>query len=142
MSKKISIYCDGGSRGNPGPAASAFVVIERGKVIVSDSFFLGEATNNVAEYTAVYKALLWLAKSNYKNKENIFYLDSELVVNQLNGNYKVKSSNLIPIFVKSKRLLDKLPKTSFVSVPRNKNELADSLVNSSLDENTRQFYAL
>ena len=135
MMKKISVYCDGGSRGNPGPAASAFVVIEKGDVIISKSFYLGKTTNNVAEYTAVYKALLWLSNSSYKNYSTAFYLDSELVVNQLNGNYKVKSENLKPIFIKSKRLFNKLPKVTFVSVPRDKNKLADHLVNVSLDEN-------
>ena len=137
MRKQImKIYSDGGARGNPGPAASAFVVIENGKVIHKDASYLGERTNNEAEYEALLMALRWLNK----NKESVaesrvrFFLDSELLVRQLNGNYKVKSKNLKPLFEKALALTQKLDNKKFIFIRREKNKLADSLVNLKIDE--------
>ncbi len=133
----LIIYGDGGSRGNPGPAAAAFVVHEDGRVLHEEGFFLGETTNNVAEYTCVIKALEWMnQESRIKNQESriIFYLDSELVVKQLMGIYKIKSKNLIPLARKIKEMENDLAiKIKFVNVPREKNTEADLLVNQTLD---------
>ena len=93
MTKKIRVYTDGGARGNPGPAASAFVVTEDGKTIFKDSKFLGVETNNVAEYTAVLLAIEWLSDKKAKG-EIIINLDSQLVERQLNGFWKIKSPKL------------------------------------------------
>ncbi|KKQ24896.1 MAG: ribonuclease HI, ribonuclease HI, partial [Microgenomates group bacterium GW2011_GWC1_37_12b] len=89
----IKIFTDGGSRGNPGPAASAFVVFENNKILTKEGKFLGNATNNIAEYSALLLAVEWLNKN--KLTENIkFFLDSELIVKQLNKTYKIKNKNL------------------------------------------------
>src|SRR3989344_4328983 len=96
MVNSTKIYTEGGARGNPGFGAAAFVVLEDSKVIYKGSKFLGTVTNNEAEYTAVIIALEWLKKNlpKYFGREVRFFLDSQLVVQQLNGFYKVKSDNL------------------------------------------------
>lgn len=137
--EKLIVYCDGGSRGNPGKSASAFVVKKNGKVIKSESFFLGIATNNVAEYRAVILALAWILKTpsiKYQVSSITFFLDSELVVRQLTGVYKVKNKKLQELFVKIKHLEKQInSKIYFTSVKREKNVLADALVNQELDRN-------
>ncbi|MCH7640579.1 ribonuclease HI family protein [Patescibacteria group bacterium] len=139
ISKGLKIYSDGGARGNPGPSASAFVVIEEGKVIFKKSKYLGKNTNNFAEYTGVRMALDWLRKK-YKKKggERItLNVDSQLVVKQLSGEYKVKSKNLKPLILKIKELEKTVgARINYLSVPREKNKLADYLVNEVLDENS------
>jgi ribonuclease HI len=137
MEDKMFIYCDGGARGNPGPAASAFVAIHNSKIIHKDSKYLGKATNNVAEYGSVILALTWLLK-NYKTAmelEIIVNLDSELVTKQMAGLYKVKNPKLKEMYVIGKRLESKLStKVSYKWTPRDKNRLADFLVNKELDK--------
>lgn len=133
----VVVYCDGGSRGNPGKSAAAFVVTTRGKVIHKGSVFLGESTNNVAEYSAVILALKWLVKnlSGISNEVTLI-LDSELVVRQLNGFYKVKNSKLKILFSTIKDIENKITAhINYTSVRREKNHLADSLVNQVLDKN-------
>lgn len=132
---QLKIYCDGGARGNPGPAAAAFVAIKGGKVLHEESKFLGETTNNQAEYKAVILALLWLAKEKgLAEKEVVFILDSELVAKQVTGKYKIKNENLRNLFFAAKRLEKKIArKISYLYVPRVKNKLADFLVNRELD---------
>ncbi len=143
--KSISIYCDGGSRGNPGPAASAFVVFDSNNdLLYQRGFFLGTATNNQAEYQAVIFALQWLAKQIPNPKSQIpiiFYLDSELVVNQINGLYKVKDPNLKIKFLEIKKLIAncQLLIANFVHVPREQNKSADLLVNQTLDQHFHIF---
>jgi len=136
MKTKLSMYCDGGARGNPGPAASAFVVIKGGKVIHKGSKYLGKATNNVAEYESVLLALEWLNKERRQIEEGIVInLDSELVTNQMSGQYKVKNPKLKELFLKAKKLESKLSsKISYKWSPRSNNRLADYLVNKELDE--------
>ena len=105
---QITIHTDGGSRGNPGPAACAFVVENSGEEIFKGAKFLGKQTNNFAEYSGVILALQWVTKnfstSNLNNQPKgcqfpiIFYLDSELVVKQINGLYRVKDENLKNLF--------------------------------------------
>ncbi|AKM83089.1 hypothetical protein A2422_04580 [Candidatus Woesebacteria bacterium RIFOXYC1_FULL_31_51] len=127
------IYCDGGSRGNPGPAASAFVAVKDNEIVYKESKFLGTETNNIAEYQAVLMALNWIIDSNLKG-ELIVNLDSQLVERQINGKYKVKSEKLKKFH---KKILDILTnnnlKIKFIWAYRSDNELADTLVNEELD---------
>lgn len=136
MNSDIKIYTDGGARGNPGPSASAFIVIKNSKIIHKGSRYLGRATNNEAEYNAVIDAFEWLTKSNIREAINkvFFNIDSELVVNQLKGNYKTKSENLKPLITRIKILGNILDKEIvYRAVPREDNRLADKLVNQKLD---------
>lgn len=139
--KGLKIYCDGGARGNPGPAASAFVVIEDSKVIGKGSRFLGKTTNNVAEYQSVILALKWLKdnQSSIANEKALMVLDSELVTSQLSGNFKIKSESLRSLYLTAKNLEKKISaKISYSWSPRTKNKLADFLVNKELDKNSRR----
>lgn len=133
----LKIFCDGGARGNPGPSAGAFVVLEGTRVIYKKSAYLGVGTNNLAEYKALILALFWLVK-NFKSavlEKTDFYLDSELVVRQLNGDFKVKHKNLKLIFLKAKSLEKEFGGTiNYNYVSRTKNRLADFLVNKELDK--------
>lgn len=133
--ESIIIHTDGGSRGNPGPAACAFVAEVGGRILFSSSEFLGKATNNFAEYSGVLLALKWLESAENKNNNIIFYLDSELVVKQINGLYKVKDENLRKLFFEVLEYIKKLNlQIVFKNVPREKNKTADSLVNKELDK--------
>lgn len=137
MDKILTINCDGGSRGNPGPAASAFVVSIGGAEIFSDGKYLGVATNNFAEYQAVLLALNWLLenKEKYRGHDIEFVLDSELVVRQLSGIYKIKSDSLRKLFLEAKEIENSLGmKVKYVNVRREKNKTADALVNTTLDK--------
>ena len=137
MEDKLTIYCDGGARGNPGPAASAFVVMKGDNIIYKGSRYIGESTNNVAEYNAVLLALKWLEENGeiYVNYKASFVLDSELVVKQLNGLYKIKDEKLKKLAILVKEVEKNIKgKISYTSVARNKNRLADFLVNKTLDE--------
>ena len=133
----IIVYTDGGARGNPGPAAIGVYIIDQdGNQVVKFGKKIGETTNNVAEYKAVYNALDWI-KNNLKNNiRNInFLLDSKLVVNQLNGIFKIKNKNLGRLIMDIHPLEKEIGVKIFYNyIPREKNFLADSLVNSSLDK--------
>lgn len=133
---EIIIYTDGGARGNPGPAACAFIAEVGGKIVKEDSSFLGSSTNNYAEYQGVIFALKWLG-DNYKIlrvTNATFFLDAELVTRQLNGVYKVKDKKLIDLFLQVSELSKKIGLRIFYkSIPRSKNKLADFLVNKELD---------
>ena len=135
---KLTIHTDGGSRGNPGPAASAFVVEKDGKPFHRASTFLGNTTNNTAEYRGVITSLNWLSENNIVKKLGVdqltFFLDSELVVKQINGLYKVKDENLRNLFYEVNKLLKSAGvKVTFEHVLRDKNKEADFLVNQELD---------
>jgi len=131
----LQIYTDGGSRGNPGKSACAFVVVKDGVEVHKDSKYLGIGTNNFAEYQGVIVALNWLlGNEKYKNSNVEFFLDSELVVRQLNGRYKVKNVNLQKLFNEIKDSIKGLNgKVSFSNVPREDNSSADALLNETLD---------
>jgi len=131
------IYCDGGSRGNPGPAASAFVVTDDEKIVFKQGKFLGIETNNVAEYTAVSIAIDWLIEQTISN-EIIFNLDSQLVERQLNGIYKIKNEKLKQLAEEIKLKIKKNNlKVQFKWGYRTDNTLADELVNETLDNVTK-----
>ena len=130
---ELIIHTDGGSRGNPGPAACAFVVEQNGEVVFRASKYLGKATNNVAEYSGVIIALEWLNKES----DAVFFLDSELVVKQLNGLYKVKDENLHKLFTQVKILIKQTgKKIIFKHVRREENKIADLLLNQELDRHS------
>ena len=134
----LTINTDGGSRGNPGHAACAFVAVGSNGLTFSESKYLGIATNNFAEYQGVLLAINWLNKNinSFKGFEIKFVLDSELVVKQINGIYRVKDENLTILhrrIVSQIKLLNS--KVSFTNVPREKNKEADKLVNQELDKN-------
>ncbi len=136
QNEPILIFTDGGSRGNPGPAACGFAVVFDDRVIFKNSKFLNTTTNNVAEYNAVILALEWLLENENKFANNSiqFILDSELVVRQLNGIYKVKKNELIILNLEIRRLMARSKmKIFFKNVPREKNKIADGLVNEELD---------
>jgi ribonuclease HI/probable phosphoglycerate mutase len=136
MSEDVIIYCDGGARGNPGRAAAAFAVESGSRIIAKDSFLLGVTTNNVAEYQAVIKALGWLHKNQKLFKGQVtFILDSELVTKQITGRYKIKNQKLKELAQICFTLIKQtgIP-INFLNVSREKNKLADFLVNQKLDE--------
>lgn len=150
---KIIIYTDGGARGNPGPAAIGIVFYlssealakgdnDKGQIIKEYSEYLGKTTNNEAEYQAVIfalkKAKLLFGKGKIKQIEVECRLDSELVIKQLNHQYKIEEENLQLLFIKIWNLLVDFGKVSFIYVPREKNKEADRLVNQALDsQNSR-----
>ncbi len=134
---EITIHTDGGARGNPGPAACAFVATSGGKSLSKGSQYLGTTTNNVAEYRGVLLALEWLLELKGFNPDTYtvsFYLDSELIVKQLKGVYKVKNGTLKKInleivnIIKNHHLM-----ISLFNIPRSQNKEADLLVNKELD---------
>ncbi|KKT75170.1 MAG: Ribonuclease H [Microgenomates group bacterium GW2011_GWA2_44_7] len=133
------IHTDGGARGNPGPAAAAFVVIDSTKkVLFKKGVLLGTSTNNFAEYSAVLYALEWLTAQKIDDKKSkvLFNIDSLLVVNQLNGLFKIKKFSIREQITKIKLLETSL---GFIviyhHIPRAENYLADRLVNETLDNN-------
>ena len=132
---QILIQTDGASRGNPGLAAYGFVIFQDGKVIYEEGKTLGVTTNNVAEYTALKEALLFLRTND--NSDDIEKLtiqaDSLLVIKQLTGEYKIKSAGLIPIYSQIKELLKEYPEVSYEHIRREFNKKADSLCNMALD---------
>lgn len=133
---KLTVFTDGASRGNPGPAAYGFVVYDGGKVVYKEGKTLGVTTNNVAEYTSVRQALKYLQK-NYPDKLPLtvdFYADSKLVVEQLSGRFKVKSAHLKEIINEINRLILQIGKATFKHIPREKNSAADKLANIALDQ--------
>lgn len=134
----LIVHTDGGARGNPGPAACAFVIEDGDKILYKGSRFLGKATNNLAEYQGVLEALKYFSTNRHllKGRKVIFYLDSELVVKQLAGLYKLKSENLIAVNKEIRNLISKeLIDISFRNIPRSQNKIADYLVNKELDKN-------
>lgn len=127
---KIEIYSDGASRGNPGHAGCGYVIFADGQEIATGKKYLGMVTNNIAEYTAVIEAAQHpLVKDA---PEIYFFLDSELVVKQMKGEYRVKHEGLIPLKAKLDSLLYG-KKIVFTHVPRNLNKIADRLANEAID---------
>jgi ribonuclease HI len=132
----LILHTDGGARGNPGPAAIGAVFWERDasgdlKKIHEISRAIGEQTNNFAEYTALIQAVTWAHGAGYETIE--CYLDSELVVKQLNGQYKIKEATLKTLASQVIALKPKFKKITFHHVRREKNKDADALVNAALD---------
>ena len=129
---KATLRTDGGSRGNPGPAAFAYVLeAEDGTVLDARGEAIGVATNNVAEYRALVAGLGRAAEAGVSELEVVS--DSELLVRQMQGAYRVKNAALRELFVEASRLAREIGKVSYRAVRREHNELADRLVNEALD---------
>ena len=138
MANKTIIYADGGSRSNPGPSALGVVVTDdKGKILKEYSRYLGEATNNQAEYEAVIFALQKAKQLKIKNVE--LRVDSELIGKQLLGKYKIKDPDLQPLFIKAWNLRLDFEKVDIKIIPREQNKKADKLVNQELDSRNKLF---
>ena len=140
--QKLIIYTDGGSRGNPGPSAIGVVISdEKGKAIKEYSESIGVHTNNEAEYEAVVFALKKVkalyGKKLVKSIETEIRSDSEFLIKQLNGEYKVMEPNIQALFLKVWNLKIDFKKVKFTAIPREKNKLSDRLVNEALDSQNR-----
>jgi ribonuclease HI len=129
---KLIIYTDGAARGNPGPAAIGVVLKdEAGATVATISRCLGATTNNQAEYTAIIAGLEKAVGMGCK--QVLLKSDSELVVKQLNGQYKVKNAELRIMYQKAVRLIGQLEKFTAANIPREQNKQADALANKALD---------
>lgn len=137
LSESLVVHTDGGSRGNPGPAATGVVVYDGdGRQVHAFGNYIGVATNNVAEYTAVLHALNYLTTllPHYPTTPLIFKLDSKLVVEQLSGRWKIKDPNLASLAAQIRSLItNHFPLTTFSHIPRSQNAAADTQVNLALD---------
>jgi ribonuclease HI len=132
---KARLFTDGGSRGNPGPAAFAFVLeAEDGTVLDARGEAIGVATNNVAEYSALVAGLERAVEAGVDELEVVS--DSELLVKQMRGEYRVKNRALQDLFLEASRTARKIRRVTYTAVRREHNELADSLVNEALDAAT------
>ena len=143
----IYINTDGGARGNPGPAGIGVVFFDKdGQELYKYKEYIGEATNNTAEYRAIIKALDLITKSKWflrcqGNGEAriICRLDSQLVVEQLCGNYKVKNSNILELVSEAKLLINKIQiPIEFIHIRREENKIADKLVNKAIDQHLKK----
>lgn len=131
--KRVTMYSDGGARGNPGPAGIGAVIMdERNRIVAQVSEYIGVTTNNIAEYHAVYAGMK--KAHELGAKDLVCKLDSDLVANQLNQKYRVKNVDLGPWFVKIWNLRQDFKKVTFEYVPREQNKMADSLVNQAIDK--------
>jgi ribonuclease HI len=129
---KAKLFTDGGSRGNPGPAAYAFVLeAEDGTVLEARGEAIGVATNNVAEYSALVAGLERAVEAGVDDLEVVS--DSELLVKQMRGEYRVKNRALQDLFLDASNLARMIPHVTYTAVRREYNTLADSLVNEALD---------
>lgn len=135
---KFIVNTDGGARGNPGPSGIGFVIQQDGAVIKTGKAYIGETTNNQAEYEALIRALGELdtlaPQEGRKDNHVEVRMDSELVIKQLRKEYKVKDAGLKLQFAKVGMLIAKFPSISFVHVMREENGAADELANEAMDE--------
>lgn len=131
--KTAHLYTDGAARGNPGPAGAGVVLSDgKGKVIFEWSKYLGEATNNQAEYTALSEGLRKALDFGFSRV--YISLDSELVVKQVKGEYKIKNEGLKPHFKNVMKLLEQFKSYTIRHIPREENKEADRLANKAIDE--------
>lgn len=132
---KLIIYTDGASRGNPGPASYGYTISdEKGMLLYEKGEYIGIATNNVAEYTAVLEAFKKVQEMFMAKSVNVeMFADSKLVAEQLSGRYKIKSLHLKPIIEEIKILAMEFGVVIYTHIPRSKNTTADRLANLALD---------
>ena len=128
----LTIYTDGGARGNPGPAAYAFVIEEDGAPAIEEAACIGDATNNQAEYTALVRALEHAQRLG-TDHPLLVHSDSELLVKQMNGEYRVKDKGLKRLYEQARRLASHFGSVTIRHVPRAQNARADRLYNAALD---------
>lgn len=121
----IKIFTDGASIGNPGKIGIGYLIYKDSKLLVKKSLYFGVQSNNFAEYMALICAIIDLLYIGERDCH--VYTDSQLLCEQLKGNYKVKNNNIYPLFVLAKELISKLDKFSIVHIPREENSEADSL---------------
>ncbi len=131
---KATLHTDGGARGNPGPAGIGFVLQIDTDNVFAVGEYIGKTTNNQAEYTALIKGLEKAKKEGVKDIR--CYLDSELVVKQLNGQYKVRHVDMIPLYEQVQKLRSAFDHITFSHILRSKNAKADKLVNEAIDKHT------
>ena len=144
---KLQLFCDGGSRGNPGPAAYGYVVYDitdmslrsstgakgdAGIILEKCGNYIGITTNNQAEYAGLIAGIKWVI-ANHPTCQLTIHMDSLLIVNQVKGEYRVKNADLLPRYQEVRGLLSRLPAWSITHIYREDNALADSLVNEALD---------
>lgn len=135
MIRKLIIFTDGASRGNPGESSYGFTISDdSGKLIFEEGKYLGINTNNFAEYSAVLAAYQYIS-SEYKDNlpELTFFMDSKLVKEQLSGRFKIKAPNLIPLIHEIKKLESLFAKVEYNHIPRAQNSVPDRLANEALD---------
>ncbi len=131
----FSLYTDGGSRGNPGPAAWGFVLYQDKQKIANVNGYLGITTNNVAEYTACIEGLRYI-KTHHGTGHTIHcFADSKLMIEQLNGRYKIKAPHLKPM-ISEMHTLSQDQTVSYQHIPRELNKEADRMVNINLDQHS------
>ena len=130
----IKIYTDGAARGNPGPAGIGIVMIKDEEVLQEISDYIGEATNNVAEYMALIRGLEEAIDMDIKRID--VFADSELMVKQMKGEYRVKNQGLIPLAIQAQSLIKQLTHFSITHIRREQNKLADQLANLGIDEHS------
>ena len=127
----VKVHIDGASRGNPGPASFAFIIALPGQAPVEEHGKLGDTTNNIAEYTALLRALEKAASLSLERLH--IYSDSELLVKQMNGEYRVKNPDIKELYDRAQELVDKFRSVALTHVRREHNKRADELCNISLD---------
>jgi ribonuclease HI len=131
MNDTWTLYTDGGSRGNPGPAAYAYVIKRPGVADIEEKGYLGQTTNNIAEYTGLVKALEHAKEIG--GRKLIVNSDSELLVKQMNGQYKVKNEGLRPLYLQAAALRKQFDSVTIKHVYREQNSQADALCNEAMD---------
>jgi ribonuclease HI len=131
--KRAVLYADGACRGNPGPAGSGAALLdEEGRVVAEATRFLGHGTNNVAEYTAL---IIGLEEARRHDVEDLeVRMDSKLVVEQMNGKWRVRDAKLIPLAIQARELFAQFRKKRIRHIPREENTIADLLANRAIDE--------
>jgi ribonuclease HI len=129
---ELTIYTDGASRNNPGESGAGIYILRDGEPFEQIACYLGKTTNNIAEYTAAIIALEHAAKVGARKVR--LFADSELMVKQINGLYKVKNEGLKPLHTKVKGLIARIGSVEVQYIPREKNKEADALANKAIDE--------
>ena len=136
-SQRLTVYIDGASRGNPGPAGiGVYIKDERGSTELRVSSYIGEATNNEAEYRALIRALEEAVR--LEADEVDIRSDSELVVRQVKGSYRVRKDNLKPLFQEAKHLLESFGAFAITHIPREQNATADALAGEAIEKHLRR----
>lgn len=132
------VYSDGGSRGNPGPSAYAIVVTKDGRIIHEHAEFLGVHTNNYAEYRGLIAGISKVLEFGADEVE--FVMDSQLVIRQMTGQYRVKSPDMLALHEDAKSLVSMIPKVTFTNVRRSERLIprADALLNAEMDRHSGQ----
>ena len=136
MSDTATMHIDGAARGNPGPAAYAIVLARPGQPVVEEADTIGTATNNVAEYTALVEGLTLATELGVRNL--VVFSDSELMVKQMNGEYKVKNADLLDLYREAKQLVAGFDRVTLTHVRREQNKRADQIGNEALDGRPRK----